>query len=781
MRTGHDGAFNLFFPVRVSMLTQLLPAPPLFGLQDQAAALSVTDRGASISADCDKGNSPQPAGRHASASRAAAHGSPAKRAAAAAASDLAAAVAAGQQEPRAQAIDCNPGLDAAAIGGQLQRRAPAILVTGIGSSSSAGDVGSSGASPNQQQPRGWAAMLPSPTPEHESNVFAAPDAADRAVLQAAHLNNSSGAAGSLHPLAQQRLPPCSLPLLSPPDYQTAAAAERQGSRAIEGSGPGNGSSGSKSIRPSPLQVPVLGSQPGMRASSSNIGAEQPASSSSSRLSQSQITASPAANRPPCGPHSNRPSGLVIPQSPISSSSTAGYLVQAGLLSPNAMARPYTGPQLTIDDLDLDVVDDTPCANDGIPISSSSSPVIGSGGSNSSAMRSGGLRTSRDQDLRRAALMNTMSPKPSIGPSGPSLFTGESRQRGLNSASSSSCGSTPVGSSGPAAATAAADGEAAGQVSPAEHLAQLLSSTQRSSRGASPASTASPGGGSILDFRPGSRSQPATPAGNARYSMAAQFGGGGSSGTPSGAAASSSRSSSMTASPVVPPPSQGPAAALLAGSVVGSPRTPHSPLSLALTPRSGGQAHFPGMHSPLPPPLFVGGSFDPASGGSPRADALSSRGAAAGLAGLARAGLMSPGSSRLSTASPSLSLGPAAAPAGPQQQHQQQQFGAADEQGQQAEEAAVLLHVDPTVSPCISSMLQSTVPAARQQQQQRPEHFSQVLRHNVLLHDTRLGPHGESPLSPAHHSAVVQLQQRIEGGMRLSPGRPTPQVCENTQK
>ncbi|WIA31074.1 hypothetical protein OEZ86_001102 [Tetradesmus obliquus] len=203
------------------------------------------------------------------------------------------------------------------------------------------------------------------------------------------------------------------------DSATAAAAAQQH--------PGSASTGVRAPRPTPLLV-------GCDTPPRTTGL----TSSSSRFSQGHGSGSPqqqpgsaghaSASRPPSGLQ-NRPAALQIqpPASPLG----GGCVTPSGFLSPNAMARPYSGPPVLVDDLDLDVIDGV--SNDGGTggsNSASSSPVV------NAVLRSGGLRSSRDHgDLRRTALMNQMlSPRPMMSLSTPSsgppslVFTGETRAR-----------------------------------------------------------------------------------------------------------------------------------------------------------------------------------------------------------------------------------------------------------------------------------------------------------------------------------------------------------------
>uniref|UniRef100_A0A383V6Q4 Uncharacterized protein n=1 Tax=Tetradesmus obliquus TaxID=3088 RepID=A0A383V6Q4_TETOB len=691
--------------------------------------------------------------------------SPCKRAASAAPAPAGAATAPDQGAVAAPGLQELPDAAAVAAFPQQQQQQQAVQETST-----------STVSPSQQRPRGWLAMLPSPTQDdlETSNVFAA-DARDQtagpSILQHVQLPSPAASAATLEQTAAA-------------DSATAAAAAQQH--------PGSASTGVRAPRPTPLLV-------GCDTPPRTTGL----TSSSSRFSQGHGSGSPqqqpgsaghaSASRPPSGLQ-NRPAALQIqpPASPLG----GGCVTPSGFLSPNAMARPYSGPPVLVDDLDLDVIDGV--SNDGGTggsNSASSSPVV------NAVLRSGGLRSSRDHgDLRRTALMNQMlSPRPMMSLSTPSsgppslVFTGETRARCVGPLPGSG-GSTPSG-------TAEGEGVAPSFNSTAEHLEQLLTSSVRNARGTPPAgSAASPSAagsicngnsGSILD-RP-TRSLPVTPAAS-RYNVAAAMGAAaGSSSTASYAPPSSSRSSSMTASPIVPPPSHGPAAALLAGSVVPSPRTPRSPLSMVLSPRPGsgmayalqpGSASAHGTPTALPPPLFGPGvSLAPAgvsAGSSPSADLSSS--AALQQPGSARTSFMSPAGSRLSAASPSPTLGVAAALAAAQQQQQLQDYTEQQQQDVQPV-ASAQREVDEAASePAISldgaSASVPPQPLARrpwQQQQQQPEHLPQLLRQQLQLHDTRLGPHGESPLSPSHHSALIQQQHRGEGGLRSSPTRPTPLV------
>ncbi|KAF8068187.1 hypothetical protein HT031_001873 [Scenedesmus sp. PABB004] len=442
-----------------------------------------------------------------------------------------------------------------------------------------------------------------------------------------------------------------------------------------------GGSPARAGRPAPLLVP----------------APVPGGPPSSRLAHA-APAEPAAPAP--RPGLPRPPLLIPPGSPRD----AGCATPPAASPGGGLVRPYSGPTLAADQLDLDAIDDVP------PAPGCASPVLSApGGGGGGGGRAGGPRSSRDHvDLRRAALMNHMlSPRPaplSVSAAGAAagLFTGDTRARGLPSGAAGGAAAAASGGSGAGSAAASPLRGGAGGEDAGDALAALLG---RGSRGGSPAAPSLP---SILAG--GGRSQPPTPtAGLARLAA--------------GSAPGSSRGSSVTASPV-PPPTHGAAAALLAGSVVASPHTPCSPLSALFSPRSVAAAGS-GCGSPLPPPLF-------AAGGSAGAGFGAALPGPAALAGPGSAGSprSAPGSARVWEVDPTLPNVPAVRPGwGPQLLLQQQQQDAA---------------AAPPTEP-------------------QPQHLQQRLRQQLQLHDTRLGPHGESPLSPSHHHSALAADGGAQPG------------------
>eukprot|EP00775_Hariotina_reticulata_P004973 gene4973-5214_t len=449
--------------------------------------------------------------------------------------------------------------------------------------------GNSGTSPSQQRPRGWQAMLcPSPRLDQEGSSVENVEGFDAA-----------GTSGNLN----RRLPP---PLIA---YGSA------GDSCLAGTQPGSSArestsepelaaeravtvNSSKAGRPAPLTVPAVQSnmsspdpQHGIADHADN--GFQPGVAPAQAGDPEDMGGSPGAAgqddnslpRGTGGAQQHRRMTVVIPscEPPLSP-----------LPQTPSSARPYSGPTLYADELDLEAIDGVSVDSLGISASSSPSttaPGSAASGSSFGGRSSAGLRTSRDHDLRRAALMNHMlSPRPnapmSVSDTGTgAMFTGScSRPRG-------SGGQQQAGETVEAAAP---DIPAGGAGSTNNEEALQLMQVLRLSRGPSPSLTSSPitGGpgsapGSILGSVR-SRSLPGTPAGLA----------------PAVPAPGSSRGTSMGSSPLAPPLSQGGAAALLAGSVVASPRTPRSPLSIVFSPRSGQRSvgHAPGA-SLLPPPLF----------------------------------------------------------------------------------------------------------------------------------------------------------------------------------
>lgn len=439
----------------------------------------------------------------------------------------------------------------------------------------------------------------------------------------------------------------------------------------------------------------------------------------------------------------RPPGIARPTVLIPSPPAPTYVVQPMASPTSGLVHAYVGATIPIDELDLDAIDDIPSV-DACGLSTSSSPTI-SGVAAGGRSTPGHLRGSRDFDLRRMAVVNSMlSPSmqtaahisaasPSMAGGDPisisaegaipqlpgpaMMFTGATRGRALPGSNTSLVSAVSQGTE--------QQQQQQGGMEPAETL-QLLHAL-RLSRGNTPSPAAN-------------GSSPAQP----RSAMAATA-------TPRTATACSSRASSAMGSPV-PPPSNGPAAALLAGSVVASPRTPHSPLSAILSPRPNSARVLSAQQTPLPGPLFGSGfGVLPAAGASPGTSPGTSSAAApsstasscctgsgvgtsAGQppagAGAGRASLLgssggaTAGSRRFASPSPTTAAGDA-------QQQQQQGEGVA---------------------------------------QQAPTQMQQLLRQQLMQHDTRLGPHGGSPLSPSHHQ---QLPPR--GDTLLSPSCPTPLV------
>jgi len=328
-----------------------------------------------------------------------------------------------------------------------------------------------------------------------------------------------------------------------------------------------------------------------------------------------------------------------------------------------------------------------------------------------------------------------------------MFTGScSRPRG-------SGGQQQAGEAGEASAQdAVAEGTGTTGSTSNEEALQLVQ-VLRLSRGPSPSLTSSPviGGpgstpGSILGSVR-SRSLPGTPAGVA----------------PAAPAPGSSRGTSMGSSPLAPPPSQGGAAALLAGSVLASPRTPRSPLSIVFSPRSGQRSvgHTPSAPGVLPPPLFhtSGGCSSNSSNALGSTDSPVTTGlGSAGVPPTGRhTGLLSTRGSLLSPAGRFHATSPSPPPP--------------------AAAAAAVAAAAAAATPAdtMGSAAHAHQDQGEQQQHMRHQEppqaaYQQLLRHTLQLHDTRFGPHGESPLSPSHHASLMHVQPR--GETLLSPTRPT---------
>jgi hypothetical protein len=417
-----------------------------------------------------------------------------------------------------------------------------------------------------------------------------------------------------------------------------------------------------------------------------------------------------------GGEPRRPGGVARPTVVIPSPPAAvGYFVP--MASPTSgLVQPYSAGAIPIDEIDLDVIDDI-AGVDACSLSTSSSPTI-SGAVVGRTTPGGHLRSSRDHhDLRRAALLNMQLLSPSMQqgahisaagggadisisvvggpmPSPPMMFTGPTRDRACPGSNNS-------------LQSAGSGAEQLPSTEPMDALQMLQTLRMSAGSTPSPAPNGSPA-------RPPSRSAAATP----RTGMAG-----------------GSRTSSAAGSPV-PPPSHGAAAALLAGNVVPSPRTPHSPLSVILSPRPGSARVASGQGTPLPGPLFGSGFNVLPVGTSPGTSPATSSVAA----------------SNSSTVSSCCTGSGAGVPAGMQ----------------------------PPAAAGGHSRFRSPTPTAgagadAQQQQgeaapQQPTH-QQLLRQQVLSHDTRYGPHGGSPLSPSHHHQ--QLPPRAD--VLLSPTCPTPLV------
>lgn len=438
----------------------------------------------------------------------------------------------------------------------------------------------------------------------------------------------------------------------------------------------------------------------------------------------------------------RPTVVIPPVPAYCSPITQPMSSPAPLGSP---AQPYVGPVYAVDELDLDVIDDI-AGVDACGLSTSSSPTIG-GPNHTRSIPGAHLRSSRDHDLRRAALLNMQLLSPSLQPAGTPHIMANNSSGGGEVVSITPDGAQPAMFTGSTRARALAGSNTSLQLeqgtdsaaADVAHPLQLL----RLSRGSTPSSAPN----SSSPARPRSGLMAASPRGPLQ---AGSVGSGGSNTASPLARAPlppGSRASSAAASPV-PPPSHGPAAALLAGSVLASPRTPHSPLSVVLSPGLHSARVLSGPGTPLPGPLF-GSGF----GLAPPGNGLSP--------------MTSPGTSSLAaSASIVSSCGTAPSAAGVPAS---QQPGAA---GQPPNGAAAGRR--------LTTPLPNTADGDAQQQQQgeashaQPTQMQQLLRQQVMQHDTRFGPHGGSPLSPSHHQQQhVQLPPR--GDALLSPSCPTPLV------
>jgi len=428
--------------------------------------------------------------------------------------------------------------------------------------------------------------------------------------------------------------------------------------------------------------------------------------------------------------SRRPAGMQRPTVLIPPSPPAAFYspVAQPMASPaSALAHPYSGGVYSIDELPLDVIDDIPGV-DACGLSTSSSPTI-SGVNNSRGIAGSHLRSSRDQDLRRHALLNMQLLSPGIQAGGahitaasnagggalsitaegpvpgllPGMFTGSTRARAL-----------PGSNSSLQSAGNANDHYTSTDSPEALQMVQAL----RLSRGStpSPAPNGSPA-------RPRSATTAATP----RAAVGGASGGSSAAGSP------------------VPPASHGPAAALLAGSVLPSPRTPHSPLSVALSPSLHSARVLSGQGTPLPGPLF-GGGFGLVAPGT-----AASPGTSPGTSTVA-----APSST---TSSCCTGSGTGIAPAAGRSSTQQAPGGVARR----------FTSSSPTPGATAGSDMQQQQGEAAQMPP--PTQMQQLLRQQVMQHDTRFGPHGGSPLSPSHHQAV--LPPRADA--LLSPTCPTPLV------